>query len=178
MNKKITLHRIQDIDTYIEDLQSSAEKTQLKLAEISEKAEPMEFLYKMKFEAVGCDPFDTQRSLNLIEQLNQTFTYLASFRAAKLLFSWHSGLKSLKLNLGTQSGTDIESDYDSGIFAEVFAAVTPSNNNKLNKEMERVSKSTARHKYVFFMCPNCDEGQYHKCKSPKEIKVWSLGNEY
>jgi hypothetical protein len=138
----------------------------------------LEFLYRIKFEGIGCDPFNIQRPLNFIEQVNQTFTYLASFKAAKMLFSWHSGLPSLRLNLGTQAGTDIESDYDGGISAEVFAAVTPASNDKLKKDIEKISKSQAKHKYVFFMCPNCDEGRYLKCKAPKEIKIWSLGNEY
>lgn len=178
MNKQITLQKIEDIDAYIEDLRSSAEEAQLKLAEISEYAAPLEFLYRIKFEGIGCDPFNPQRSLNLLEQVNQTFTYLASFKAAKMLFSWHSGLTSLKMNLGTQSGTDIESDYDGGISAEVFAAVAPASNDKLKKDMEKVSKSQATHKYVFFMCPNCTEGPYLRCKAPKGIKIWSLGNEY
>jgi hypothetical protein len=178
MNKKNSLHKIEDIDTYIEDLRTSAEEAQLKLAEISEYAAPLEFLYRIKFERIGCDPFNPQRPLNLIEQVNQTFTYLASFKAAKMLFSWHSGLTSLRMNLGTSSGIDIGSDYDSGISAEVFAATSPSSNDKLKKDIEKVSKSTAKHKYVFFMCPNCDEGEYLKCKAPHGIKVWSLGNEY
>ena len=178
MNKKITLHKIADVDAYLEDLRASAEEAQMKLAEISEYAAPLEFLYRIKFEGIGCDPFDAQRPLNLIEQVNQTFTYLASFKAAKLLFAWHDGLTSLKLNLGISSGTDIESDYDGGISAEVFAATAPSSNDKLKKDIDKVSKSPARHKYVFFMCPNCGEGKYLKCKAPKEIRIWSLGNEY
>lgn len=178
MNKKITLQKNEDIDKYIDDLRASAEEAQLKLAEISEHETPLEFLYKIKFEKIGCDPFDPQRPLNLIEQVNQTFTCLASFKAAKMLFSWHSGLTSLRMNLGTKSGTDIESDYNGGISAEVFAAVSPASNNKLKKDIEKVSKSQARHKYVFFMCPSCEEGPHLKCKAPKGIIVWSLGNEY
>jgi len=178
MNDQITLRKVEDIDALIEDLRSSAEEAQLKLAEISEYATPLELLYRIKFDQIGFDPLNQQRSLNLIEQVNQTFTHLASFKAAKMLFSWHSGLTSLKMNLGTQSGTDIESDYDGGISAEVFAAVTPASNEKLKKDIEKVSKSQAAHKYVFFMCPNCVEGQYLKCKAPNGIKIWSLGNEY
>jgi hypothetical protein len=178
MNKKITLHKSEDIESYMEDLHSSAEEAQMKLAEISEYASPLEFLYRIKFEGIGCDPFNSQRALNLIEQVNQTFTYLATLKAAKMLFTWHSGLASLNLNLGTQSGTDIESDYDGGISAEVFAAVTPTSNEKLKKDIKKVSRSQAGHKYVFFICPNCDEGQYIKCKAPEGITIWSLGNEY
>jgi len=172
------LQKTEDVETYIEDIRSSAEDAQLQLSEISEYSAPLELFSKIKFEQIGFDPLNQQRSLNLIEQVNQTFTYLASFKAAKMLFSWHSGLNELKLNLGTQSGADIESDYDGGICAEVFAAVKPENNNKLKKDIEKVSKSQAAYKYVFVMCPGCDEGPYNKCEAPKGIKIWSLGIDY
>ena len=178
MSKPIKLQKTEDVETYIEDIRSSAEDAQLQLSEISEYSAPLELFSKIKFEQIGFDPLNQQRSLNLIEQVNQTFTYLASFKAAKMLFSWHSGLNELKLNLGTQSGADIESDYDGGICAEVFAAVKPENNNKLKKDIEKVSKSQAAYKYVFVMCPGCDEGPYNKCEAPKGIKIWSLGIDY
>ena len=178
MSKQITLRSAEDIKNYIEDLRISAEEAQLQLSDISGYAEPLELLYRIKFEKICFDPLNQQRSLNLIEQVNQTFTYLASFRAASLLFSWHPALDSLTLNLGARSGTDIESNYDGGIAAEVFAAVTPQNNKKLIKDIEKVTKVKAVHKYVFFMCSDIDKGQYFECKAPKGIEVWSLGNEY
>lgn len=167
-----------DINSHIENLRISAEKAQHQLSEISGHANPLELLYRIKFEKLGFDPLNQQRSLNLIEQVNQTFTYLASFRAAELLFSWHRDLDSLTLNLGASSGTDIESNDDRGIAAEVFAAVTLHNNNKLIKDIKKVTRVTAIHKYVFFMCPEIDKGQYVKCQAPEGIEVWSLGNEY
>lgn len=165
------------VNSYIEALRSSAEDAQLKLAEISEDATPLELFYRIKFEKIGCDPLNQQRSLNLIEQVNQTFTYLASFKAARKLFTLHIGLNSLTMNLGTQPGADIESDYNGGISAEVFAAVNLTNNDKLRKDIKKVSESQATHKYVFFMCPNINEGPY-QYPAPQGIKIWSLGGRY
>lgn len=176
MKKKITVHNIGDIESCIEDIKSSADEIQIKLAEMTACAQPLELLYRIKFEDIGFDPFNAERPLNFIEQINQTFTYLATLKAAQKLLIWYSGLTSLTLNLGTQSGSDIETDYDGGITAEVFAAVTPGNNDKLKKDIEKISKSQASHKYVFFMCPGYDEGPYPK--APNGIKIWSLGNDY
>ena len=175
---QITIRNAEEIENYIEDLRSSAEKAQLQLAEISGYTEPLELLFRIKFEKIGFDPLNQQRSLNLIEQINQTFTYLASFKAAALLFSWYPHIESLNLNLGTKAGIDIESDDDGGIAAEVFAAVTPRNNKKLIKDIEKVSKEKAAHKYVFFMSPDHDEGPYRGNESVDGIKVWSLGADY
>jgi hypothetical protein len=149
MKRPITLHRTEEVDGYMETLRSSAGEAHIKLAEIAGYESPLELLYKIKFEQIGFDPLDTERPLNLIEQVNQTFTYLASFKAARLLFLWHPGIKSLVMNLGTQSGSDIESDYDGGISAEVFAAVTTTSNDKLKKDLDRLSSSSARHRYFF-----------------------------
>lgn len=176
MSKRIILQNADETENYIEHLQLSAEEAQFKLDEISSYSAPIEFLRKIKFEQVGYDPLDTQRPLNFIEQLNQTFTYLASFRAAIILFNRHPGLDSLTLNLGTNSGSDIESDFDGGIAAEVFAAVKPDNNNKLKNDIVKVSAINAEHKYVFFLCPDCEEGVYRN-PLENEVVVWSLGDE-
>jgi hypothetical protein len=47
-------------------------------------AEPMTFLRKLRFETVGHDPL-TGQPLNVVEQLNQTFTILVSLRAVETL---------------------------------------------------------------------------------------------
>ncbi|SLM29188.1 hypothetical protein MTBBW1_1720005 [Desulfamplus magnetovallimortis] len=118
---------------------------------------------------------DSSRPLNLIEQINQTFTYLASFLGAKILFNKHSGLENINLNLGTQSGSDIESNFDGGIAAEVFSSVSPSNNNKLSNDIKKVGKIEDRHKYVFFLCPDIKEGIYTN-PFGNEVYVYSLGD--
>jgi len=130
MSKRIVLKNKEDAERHIESLRRSAEESQFKIDEISSYSNPLEFLRQIKFEKIGFDPLDAERPLNLIEQVNQTFTYFASFKAAGYLFDRHKGIDSLTLNLGTRSGLDIESSFDGGIAAEVFAAVHPNNNNR------------------------------------------------
>ena len=135
----------------------------------------MSFLYRLKFQASGCDPLEASRSLNLIEQLNQTFTYLASFEAVSFLFERHPKVQSFLLSLGTASGFDVESADDGGIVAEVFAAVTPKNNQKLRKDITKIAQSVARHRYVLFMSPGHELGPYRGVPNTQGVTVWSLG---
>ena len=113
-------------------------------------AEPgMPALRRIKFEAVGYDPLDEQRRLNLIEQVNQSLTYLVSLRAVEFLLREHPDRAAFRLNLGTAGGWDVEST-DGTVVAEVFAAVTPDNNEKLRKDVKKVAESEAPHRYVFY----------------------------
>jgi len=129
----------------------------------------------MKSETVGCDPLDSETPLNLIEQLNQTFTYVASAKAAKILLEHHPDLAPFTLNLGTTSGIDIESDKGGGLAVEVFAAVNISNNRKLAKDCEKVSLTTAHYKYVFVMCPGYEAGRQRQLEKHSNVEVWSVG---
>ena len=129
----------------------------------------------MKIASVGCDPLDANSPLNLIEQLNQTFTYIASVRAAKILFAHHPEAAPFTLNLGNVAGFDIESKRNGGVAAEVFAAVNPSNNQKLAKDLKKMGTSSAQHRYVFFMCPGYLEGHQKKLEKVPGVKVWSVG---
>lgn len=122
------------------------------LAELANTDDPLSVLEKMKFEPVGCDPLDPSRPLNLIEQLNQTFTYLVSVRAVEFLFDEHPEASPFRVNLGTAAGSDVES-ADGTVAAEVFAAVTPDNNRKLAKDIEKVRSTQASYQYVFFYSP-------------------------
>jgi len=83
-----------------------------------------------------------------MEQINQTFTYLASAKALKAVMMQHPTLGPFTLNLGTASGSDIESG-DGVLAAEVFAAVNTSNNQKLARDIQKVQQTTATYKYVF-----------------------------
>jgi hypothetical protein len=62
------------------------------------------------------------------------------------------------MNLGTTAGTDVES-ADGRIAAEVFAAVSPSNNGKLQKDISKVNSTAAEHRYVFFYSPGAHEAR-------------------
>jgi hypothetical protein len=177
MTKRVTIRNQDDITRCKEEILAAAEETQIRICELACNVESMELLYRMKFEETGCDPLNASRKLNLIEQINQTFTYVASLKAAEYLFNHHPDLKSLTLNLGTRSGWDIETTEIGGIVAEVFAAVHPGNNRKLDKDVEKVGAADAEYRYVFFMCPGFDVGLYPEKEKIPEVEVISLGCE-
>ena len=106
-------------------------------------------LLRLKFEPLGFDPFGDGRGLNLIEQINQSFTYLVSLRAAEYLLAQHPEATPLRLNPGARRGWDIHSD-DLSVIAETFAAVRPENNRKLIKDVERVASAPAAFRYVIY----------------------------
>lgn len=178
MHKKLSVGRA-DIKEYKARLLASAQHTQEALRELAASESPASFLDKLKFHPIGCDPLDATRPLNLIEQINQAATYLASLNGAEFLFSRHIEIRSLRLNLGTTQGFDIETDEGGGIEAEVFATVDPKNNRKLVNDYERLlKKSQAKHRYVLFTSPKCKEGSYPPYESKADgICVWSLGHE-
>jgi hypothetical protein len=163
-----------DIDQLIELVSKSAEKALLHVAKSTESRQGLQALWSMKFAPIGCDPLNSESPLNLIEQLNQTFTYLASAKALRLLLQLHPELAPFKVNLGTSAGSDIESGLNEGLAAEVFAAVKISNNRKLAKDIAKVLKTPARLKYVFFMCPGYEVGRQPKLEQAG-VEVWSVG---
>ena len=175
MTKRITIRGQSDIEYYRKLLLDSSAETRLRVAKLTETLDPLELLYQMKFEKVGCDPMNFTRRLNLIEQLNQTFTYAASLKAAEYLLQHHTAISPLTLNLGTTSGWDIQGEKNGGVVAEVFAAVNPQNNGKIEKDIAKVAKANALHRYVFFMCPGIGFGPYQESHGHHGIQVVSLG---
>lgn len=132
----------------------------------------IEFLRRLKFEECGRHPVE-DRGLNLIEQVNQTFTYLASFRAARELFRLHPEVEGLRLNIGTEAGSDVEDLTRAVVAAEVFAAVDPRNNRKFSKDINKVATSAARHKYVFFATPKFPAGRKPHLERDG-VQVWCV----
>ena len=165
-----------NLSSLIEQLEASAVKTQSSIKKLASSKDAMSFLFECKFNQCGCNPLDSSIQLNLIEQLNQTFTYLASFKGAEYIFSKHTKVKSLTLNLGTASGTDIETHEDGGVVAEVFASVNPSNNQKLKNDINRISMVDAKHRYVFFISPKKELGIYESSWDVDNVTVISFGD--
>jgi hypothetical protein len=120
--------------------------------------EPMALLKSLRFELVGHDPL-TGVPLNVIEQLNQTFTILVTLRAVERLIELHPDAGGFRLALGTSSGRDIESVVPGMVAAEVFSATHPNSNQKLKKDQARLSTDPARHRYVFFAAPGFEVGR-------------------
>ena len=165
-----------NLSTLIEQLEVSAAKTQSLIKKLASRKDAMTFLFECKFNKSGFNPLDSSIKLNLIEQLNQTFTYLASLKGAEYIFLHHKKVKSLTLNLGTASGTDIETDEDGGVVAEVFASVNPSNNRKLRNDISRIKLINAKHRYVFFISPKVPAGILNSNWGENNIKVISFGD--
>ncbi len=165
-----------NLSSLIEQLEASAVKTQSSIKKLATRKDAMSFLFECKFNQSGFNPLDSSIKLNLIEQLNQTFTYLASFKGAEYIFSKHKMVKSLTLNLGTASGTDIETTDDGGVVAEVFASVNPSNNQKLKNDINRISMIDAKHRYVFFISPKKELGIYESSWDVDNVTVISFGD--
>lgn len=172
MLKSFTVNNIKELEQLEQKLYESMDKTLLHISsEISAKTSQTLFA-KMRFGGVGFGPLNSDRELNVIEQINQSFTYLASFYALEILFTKYSELAPFRLNLGTALGSDIESECGS-LAAEVFAAVSPSSNQKLKKDINKVLETDARLKFVFFMCPNFELGrQFHLERN--NVVVWAL----
>lgn len=166
-----------DAEKILGPVAESAKKSLEQLWRLSSTSNALKVLWRLKATPSGCDPLDTETPLNLIEQLNQTFTYIASARAVKVLLKLHPEAAPFTLNLGTAAGSDIESERGGGIAAEVFAAVNTSNNRKLAKDLKKVEASPARHKYVFFMCPGYPEGRQPKLETINGVQVWSVGDD-
>jgi len=175
MTKQLRLHREDKTAMHIAALRQSAAETKDKIAAAMDEQDPLEFLSALKFDQVGHDPLDSSRRLNLIEQLNQTFTYLAAFKSVDFLFSRHPTADYLSLNLGNRSGWDVETEEDGGIVAEVFAAVTPVNNQKLAEDIKKVLAAPHKNKYVLFMSPRHKPGPLEHRFAKGEVTIWSLG---
>jgi hypothetical protein len=169
MRKTIEVANAEELAELTSTVLSSISQTTDQISDIEES---LELFSMMKFGGVGCDPLNLSRDLNVIEQINQAFTYLASFRATGILLAKHPEETPFRLNLGTAPGSDIES-VSGVIAAEVFASVTPSNNQKLKKDIDKVAATDADHKYSFFMCPNFEPGRRSDFDR-NGVQVWAL----
>jgi hypothetical protein len=58
--------------------------------------------------------------------------------------------------------------------AETFAAVLPSNNGKLAKDLEKLAGRNERHRYVFFISPKFPGTQRRSQFEWDGIEVWSV----
>ena len=172
MLKSFTVNDIKELEQLEQKLYLSMDKTLLQISsEITSNSSQVLFS-KMKFGGVGFDPLNSNRALNIIEQINQSFTYLASFYALEVLFSEYPELAPFRLNLGTAPGSDIESECGS-LAAEVFAAVAPTSNQKLKKDIKKVLETNTKLKFVFFICPNFELGRQPQLERDNVI-VWAL----
>ena len=158
--KIITVNR-ESLDEYAKSLEMVANQVIRKFDSLLNQGEGLAILKVLKFEEFGNDPLTPNSPLNFIEQLNQTFTYLASIKASRHIFDTEGGVKKITMHLGSSKGSDLVMKNGIGQtlgLAEVFAAVDHTNNGKLKKDIEKVDRDAKREgvsiKRVYFISPN------------------------
>lgn len=169
MMKRIMINSSAEAEKHIKVIEQSIDKAISNITRMVDN--PKKLFYSMKFEQIGLNPL-THTPLNIIEQINQTYTYLVSLKAAKYIFEQLDFQGELNLNLGTASGFDIEA-RDGSIVGEVFAATSISSNQKLKKDIGRLKGlDTPAKKYIFFYTPVNEEVKVKKIQtSNKEVNI-------
>lgn len=153
MSKQVRITNLKESAILKQRIMENTESTTTRLNELLENKMGIDLFHEIRFLEVGQDPLES-RPLNLVEQLNQTFTYLTSLMAAEYLLKTHPEHAPYILNLGTSPGYDVISE-DEVVIAETFAATSPISNDKLKKDCIKVSARTgALHKYVFYYSPD------------------------
>jgi len=172
MNNRVQIFNVEELAALKLSIIETSESTTTKLKELLEHKKGIDLFHKIRFLEVGQDPLES-RPLNLVEQLNQTFTYLTSLMAAEYLLEKHAEHAPYILNLGTSPGYDVVSK-DEVVIAETFAAVNPISNDKLKKDCIRVSNQIgAVHKYVFYYSPDKRNVDNVRGKFP-DVKIIQL----
>ena len=170
-----TVNENADIENLQQRIREAATQTRAVLNDLP--ADPMAALHTLKLEEFGYHYMAVGR-LNLIEQLNQSFTIMASLAAARHLLDWFPDCGGLRLHLATSPGRDIESLHPDVVEAEVFAAVDHKKAGKLGKDIKRLAESTAVNLYVFFYCPEYRVGRRRDLELPdSRVQVWALGRD-
>jgi len=175
-----TVQFLEEIEPIRAQIRCAADKTAHELRKaMDEQPDGIELLRRMKFTKMGFQPLVDEK-LNLVEQINQTWTCLVSLNALPFLFARHPDAGGFQLNLGAGAGTDILSIAPGIVAAETFAAVHPSNNAKLSNDMRKLARQCpdARARYVFFASPEYGHERQHRLRSLElgleGIEVWSI----
>ena len=64
------------------------------------------------------------------------------------------------------------------IGAETFAAVSPSSNQKLKRDIEKLRSRHESYKYAFFNAPEYCGTERHRRLEQGDVQVWSISLEY
>ncbi|MEO9230630.1 MAG: hypothetical protein ABI216_17030 [Devosia sp.] len=163
----------EDADRLIRTIQASAQRAHDWIA--AQTGDPLDMLKRMKFEPVGFHPVE-DRALNVVEQINQTWTYFVAASAAKQLLEIHPDVGGFHLAPGAHASLalDIMNDAPGVVGAETFAAVDPRNNRKLQSDLQKMAVRSERFRYVFFMSPLHPFPGRQRTLERDGVEVWSL----
>ncbi|TPM94230.1 hypothetical protein [Mesorhizobium sp. B2-1-5] len=170
---RITVTSADEADLMLDRIRASALRARDWIA--SFEGDPLHMLRSMKFEPVGFHPVG-QHPLNLVEQINQTWTFAVALVAAKQLLLLHPDAGGLRLAPGAHASQplDIMSSTDGLVGAETFAAVTPRNNGKLANDLIKLAMRPEQHRYIFFMSPRFPGNSRRSEFERDGIQVWSV----
>ena len=170
---KLRVTSVDDVDHHLKTIHSAAAQTQAWIR--AHEGEPMALLRAMKFEAVGFHPI-SGKALNVIEQINQTFTFAVALAATKELFLLHPEAEGFDLAPGAHMSLplDIMSVVPGEVGAETFAAVDPRNNRKLKNDLDKLATRSDRHRYVFFSSPLYPGLSRREQLDRDGVQVWSV----
>lgn len=152
MTPYFTIHSPDDAEKWMDIVRASAARAQAWIA--LQTGDPLDMLRRIKFDPVGYHPLE-DRPLNLVEQINQTWTFAVAIAAAKQLLRLHPDVGGFHLAPGAHAALplDIMSIEPGQVGAETFAAVSPRNNGKLAADLAKLALRPEAHRYVFFMSP-------------------------
>ena len=170
----LTVQTTADIDRYLDQIRASAARFQAWVK--SHDGEPLEMLRLMKFHKVGFHPIE-DRPLNVIEQVNQTWTFAVALVATRTLLELHPDVGGFMVAPGAHMSIplDIMSCRAGLVGAETFAAVDPRNNAKLAGDLRKLGAlAETPHRYVFFSSPKYPLTQHRAELDREGVQVWSV----
>lgn len=168
----IEISSLDDVDRQLALIDASATRTRSWLLDHSGSG--LELLRALKFELVGRHPVE-DRQLNVIEQINQTWTYLVALLATRQLLEMHPDAGGFRVAPGAHMSLplDIMSVKPGLVGAETFAATHPRSNDKINKDLRKLALASETHRYVFMMCPGLASGR-HPALERDGVQVWAV----
>src|SRR5690606_38356330 len=94
-----------DADRLLDRIRASAKRAHDWIA--AQAGDPLDMLKRMKFEPVGFHPIE-DRELNVVEQINQTWTYFVAASAAKQLLELHPDVGGFHLAPGAHASLELD----------------------------------------------------------------------
>jgi hypothetical protein len=169
----MVVDNIEDVDRYLGQVRDAAAKIHAWIA--AQTGDPLDFLRCMKFEKVGFHPVEGH-ALNVVEQINQTWTYVVALAAAQHLLELHPEAGGYLLAPGAKAvlELDIMSKAPGLVGAETFATVHERNNKKLKDDMDKLAGRSEHHRYLFFMSPRFPGFKRLPQWERNGIQVWSI----
>jgi hypothetical protein len=162
-----------DIASHIANIENATARAVTAIATLGS---PTETFKRMKFERIGFHPIELH-PLNIVEQINQTFTYLVALRATAWLLDRHSDAGGFMLAPGAKAALplDIVSLRTNIVGAETFAAVHPDNNRKLAGDLLKLRDVQYQFRYAFFYAPGFPPGRVERLERYSGVEVHCIG---